>query len=152
MNNLTARAAHLRHARVSEPGRIYLITCVTKQRQPLFGDWQCGRLLAQVLNEESRRASTLAYVIMPDHLHWLIQLQDNATLGGLMRSVKSVSSWRINRHLQRRGSIWQTGYQDHALSEEEDLVATARHVVAHPLRVGLVKRIGDYPLWDAAWL
>ncbi|RUQ45382.1 transposase, partial [Corynebacterium pseudodiphtheriticum] len=24
--------------------------------------------------------------------------------------------------------------------------------VANPLRAGLVKRIGDYPLWDAIWI
>jgi hypothetical protein len=28
----------------------------------------------------------------------------------------------------------------------------ARYVVANPLRAGLVKRLGDYPLWDAIWL
>lgn len=152
MNKSNPHAGHLRHGRVSEPGRVYLITCVTHQRLALFSDWQCGRLLAQVLNREQPRASTLAYVIMPDHLHWLMQLQDKATLGGLMRTIKSISSWRINRHLQRRGPVWQRGYDEHILRENDDLVATARYVVAKPLRAGLVKRIGHYPLWDAVWL
>jgi len=30
--------------------------------------------------------------------------------------------------------------------------ATARYIVANPLRAGLVERLGDYPLWDAVWL
>ena len=30
--------------------------------------------------------------------------------------------------------------------------AAARYIVANPLRAGLVKQIGDYPLWDAIWL
>jgi REP element-mobilizing transposase RayT len=54
--------------------------------------------------------------------------------------------------LNRCGRLWQPGYHDHALRREEDLVATARYLVANPLRAGLVQHIGDYPLWDAVWL
>ena len=35
---------------------------------------------------------------------------------------------------------------------DEDLKKTARYIVANPLRAGLVKRLGDYPHWDALWL
>lgn len=48
--------------------------------------------------------------------------------------------------------VWQRGFHDRALRQEEDLIATARYVVANPLRAGLVDRIGDYPWWDAVWL
>jgi REP element-mobilizing transposase RayT len=142
----------LRNGRISEAGRIYLITCVTDRRKAFFSHWTCGRLLVQVLMKERNRAETLAYVVMPDHLHWLVQLKESITLGGLMRSVKSISSRQINRKLNRSGRLWQAGYHDHALRKEEDLVSTARYVVANPLRAGLVTCIGDYPLWDAVWL
>jgi REP element-mobilizing transposase RayT len=152
MNNPEPRAHLLRKGRVSEPGRIYLITTVTHQRQAFFSDWQCGRLLVQALVRESFRAETLAYVVMPDHLHWLMSLNDEVSLSLVMRSIKSVSSRQVNALLHRRGKLWQSGFHDHALREEEDLVATARYVVANPLRAGLVKRVGNYPLWDAIWL
>jgi putative transposase len=48
--------------------------------------------------------------------------------------------------------LWQKGYHDRAIRREEDLLAVARYIVANPLRAGLVKRVGDYPLWDAVWL
>jgi len=38
------------------------------------------------------------------------------------------------------------------MRKEEDLQALARYIVANPLRAGLVKRVGDYPHWDAMWL
>jgi putative transposase len=152
MNKTGSHAGALRKGRVSETGRIYLITCVTWKREEIFSQWACGRLLATVLINEHRRAETLAYVVMPDHLHWLIQLSNDTSLDRLMRTVKGVSSHRINRELNRTGRLWQPGYHDHALRREEDLVAMARYMVANPLRAGLVKHIGDYPLWDAAWL
>jgi len=148
----TPHAQNLRNGRLSESGRIYLITCVTDQRNTVFSQWNCGRLLVNVLMKENQRAETLAYVVMPDHLHWLMQLKDGAELGQLMRTVKCISSWQVNRVLNRTGRLWQPGYHDHALRKEEDIVSMARYVVANPLRAGLVKRIGDYPLWDAVWL
>ena len=92
MNNTTPHGRNLRTGRVSEPGRIYLITCVTDQRRPVFSDWRCGRLLVHVLMKEMRHAETLAYVIMPDHLHWLMQLKEDVMLDKVMRGVKCISS------------------------------------------------------------
>ena len=48
--------------------------------------------------------------------------------------------------------VWQQGFHDRALRREDDLVKVARYVVANPLRAGLVRKYGDYPLWDAIWV
>jgi hypothetical protein len=48
--------------------------------------------------------------------------------------------------------VWQPGYFDRALRAEEDVREVARYIVANPLRAGLCRQIGDYPLWDALWL
>ncbi|ELQ10491.1 hypothetical protein A986_22350 [Pseudomonas fluorescens BRIP34879] len=61
--------------------------------------------------------------------------------------------WLTHRH--REQALPDTSCQkpaDQAQRQQDDLVKTARHVVANPLRAGLVDRIGDYPLWDAVWL
>jgi putative transposase len=104
------------------------------------------------LKGEEPRARTLAFVVMPDHLHWLVEVREGWTLAKVVGDVKSVSAHRINQFLGRKGKIWQAGYHDHALRREEDLVGVARYVVANPLRAGLVTRLGEYPLWDAIWL
>ncbi len=70
-----------------------------------------------------------------------------------MQNVKSRSAIALNKASGRSGEkLWQKGFHDHAVRAEEDLASVARYVVANPLRAGLVKRIGDYPLWDAIWL
>ena len=144
----------LRKGRCSEPGRAYLITAVTRDRIPVFNDPGLGRHLvrAMIHQHDTGRVNMLAYVIMPDHLHWLIQLTSKTRLECVMQDVKGYSARQINRMLQREGRLWQPGYHDHALRDEEDLVTTARYIVANPLRAGLVQRLGDYPLWDAIWL
>jgi REP element-mobilizing transposase RayT len=142
----------LRKGRFSQPGGIYLITTVTHKREPLFIDLFLGRIVVNTLKRESNRVITLAYVLMPDHMHWLARLEAGIPLGAVMQAVKSVSSHRINRYLGREGCVWQPRYHDHAVRREEDIRALARYVIANPLRAGLVNAVGDYPLWDAMWL
>ena len=145
----------LRKGRVSVAHQIYLVTCVACDRQPVFQDLQAGRHVVQSLRyaSVSGRAETLAYVVMPDHLHWLLSLGDRVFLSAVVGSMKRYSACRINetRHLAG-GCIWQRGFHDHALRCDESVQNVARYIVANPLRAGLVRRLGDYALWDAVWL
>ena len=93
----------------------------------------------------------MAWVVMPDHLHWLFQLKEG-TLARTIGSTKSRSALAINRATNNQGALWQSGYHDRAVRDGEDLRNIARYIVANPLRAGLVNNIGDYPLWDASWL
>ncbi|MBV6821787.1 transposase [Pseudomonas sp. PD9R] len=148
-----ANACRLRRGRYSESGQIYLLTAVTHERQPVFADWRMGRLLVDQLRsaDETERVTSMAWVVMPDHLHWLVQLHQGS-LSELACRIKSRSSRSINLNRGQEGRLWQRGYHDRALRRDENLRNTARYIIMNPLRAGLVQRIGDYPLWDAIWL
>ena len=70
----------LRKGRHSLHHQVYCITTVTRDRRPLFTDLNTARLLVHELRRlhESKNVTSLAWVIMPDHLHWLIQLNGSA--------------------------------------------------------------------------
>lgn len=139
---------NLRRGRVSLDGQIYLITLVTLDRSRIFDDFYAARQAVRAMHQPSVRAAveTLAFVVMPDHVHWLLQLQAGMRLGEAVRRFKAIVSVRLGR------SVWQRGFHDHALRHDEDLVGVARYVVANPVRAGLVRRVGDYAHWDAVWL
>lgn len=148
-----AHTRNLRHGRYSETSRIYQITTTTQNRHPLFKDWHLGRLVVSELKraEQQNLVQSLAWVLMPDHLHWLIELKQGS-LSRVMQQIKARSAIAINKTTQNDTRVWQRGYHDTAVRDENDLKNLARYIVANPLRAGLVKRIGDYPLWDAIWL
>jgi REP element-mobilizing transposase RayT len=137
----------LRRGRVSLEGTAYHITTVTRQRVPYFADLDNGRRVVRELRrlQIEGRAETLCYVLMPDHLHWLMLLRQG-TLGDAVRLLKGRSARTLGE------TVWQANYHDHALRGDEDLRATARYIVANPLRAGLVESVADYALWDAVWL
>lgn len=141
----------LRKGRVSLKGYFYLITTVTHQRKRFFTDTGNARTVVTAMKycDETALTRTIAFVLMPDHLHWLFQLGGDRTLDRVIQSVKSYSARRISGG---SGQVWQRGYHDHAIRTHSELKASARYVVANPLRAGICERIGDYPWWDAIWL
>ena len=86
---VNSKAGHLRIGRFSEPGRIYLLTVVVHQRRPFFADWHLGRLVVQEFRmvQEDGWADFLTWVVMPDHLHCLVQL----TAAIALRRTKDVA-------------------------------------------------------------
>jgi REP element-mobilizing transposase RayT len=143
----------LRAGRVSLHGQIYLVTTTTLDRQARFTDAEAASLLCRYLSVPGSflDARLLAWVLMPDHWHGLIELQ-RSSLHSVMRRFKSASARQINRQCGQRGRLWANGFHDHALRAEEDLLGCARYLVLNPVRAGLVKRVGDYPYWNAIWL
>lgn len=143
----------LRIGRFSEERRIYLLTATVEQREPIFAEFQLGRLLVAELRaaQVDGLIESLAWVVMPDHMHWLLVLR-RGSRSTLMQRVKGRSARRVNALVGRGGRLWQDGFHDRALRREDDVLPVARYIVANPLRAGLVGRVGDYPLWDAAWL
>ncbi len=139
---------NLRKGRVSLPNQIYLVTAVTAARKPVFASFAAARLAVRCLHDKDieRHAQTCAFVVMPDHIHWLFQIEEGGKLSGVVRLYKA----KVSMILRHR--VWQRGFHDHALRNDEDLRDIARYIVANPLRAGLVKSVGEYPHWDAMWL
>ena len=142
----TPHQSQLRKGRYSHLSQIYHVIFNTKNRKPLFNNFAYARLLIQQLSAHQPQASTLAFVVMPDHVHWLLQLNQSQPLSLLVKSVKAKTAQAIGQ------PIWQAGYYDHAVRKDEDIVNIARYIIANLVRAGLVKRVGDYPHWDAIWL
>jgi putative transposase len=145
----------LRKGRFNEPGRAYFVTSVLAEREKrYFSDFVCARCLVAEMRAltESRAVTSLAWVVMPDHIHWLFQLDGSLSLSSVLKTFKARSAHRVNAHLRRQGPLWQKAFHDHAIRQEEDVRQIARYIVANPVRAGLVERVGDYPHWDAAWL
>jgi REP element-mobilizing transposase RayT len=143
----------LRKGRYSQPNGIYLVTAVTHQRVPWFQAFAYAQLMCRNLHDPAGLpgAQNLCWVVMPDHVHVLLQLGE-AELDRVVRRLKARSALQLNRAIGRRGRFWAPGFHDHALRREENLKSVARYIVGNPLRARLVERVGDYPYWNAAWL
>lgn len=146
--------ARLRIGRHSLNGQIYLVTFTTADRAPLFSDWDVATEACRVMAcaRAWQRSQLLAWVLMPDHWHALVELGGFDTLAACVGRLKGRSARLLRQACPGTGPVWAPAYHDRALRAEEQLVDAARYVVMNPVRAGLVRRVGDYPFWDAVWL
>ena len=142
----------LRKGRVSTTGQVYLVTTVVAGRAPIFANWLSAAPACRLFHRPVEDSRFLAWVLMPDHFHGVLELGEGASLPQVMRLYKGRTAVAVNREMGRRGSLWQDGFHDHALRKEEDLEQVARYVVENPIRAGMVDRVSDYPFWNAEWL
>lgn len=152
--DITPEHQALRKGRVSESGRIYHVITSTHDRYPYFTSFARGRCVVGEMHRlaEEGCVDSLAWVLMPDHLHWLFALTEKNSLPEVIRLLKGRSAFALNRFLQRHGPVWQKSFYDHALRRDEDVRLMAQYIIANPLRRGLVEDVLDYPLWDMSWL
>jgi putative transposase len=143
----------LRRGRVSIPGQIYLLTTTTCHRFRLFVDTASARTVSQVIHSTSIWGDSrlLAWVLMPDHWHGLLQLGDEP-LGVVMNRFKGGTSRALHAAGKMEGPPWARSFHDHALRSGEDVRKVARYIVANPIRAGLVDNVLGYPYWNAVWL
>jgi len=139
--------SNLRKGRFSEVGRPYHVVFSTLDRKPHFNNFSHARTLIRLMygREFDSRLYSLAYVVMPSHVHWLFSLPDGE-LSQIVQRLKSFFTKSVGEN------IWNKGFYDHAIRSDESLINVARYIVANPLRAGLVERVGDYPHWDSVWL
>ncbi|MGB0866981.1 MAG: REP-associated tyrosine transposase [Granulosicoccaceae bacterium] len=146
--------SQLLSGRWSETGRIYHLTCRTRNSLQLFKPFSNGLCVSRTL--WSLQAENLVklhcWMLMPDHFHGLMEVQEGMSLAQGVKLIKGRSARNLNRQLGRRGAVWQKAFYDRALRKEDDLQGVARYIVANPVRAGIVSSVGAYPFWRAVWL
>jgi REP element-mobilizing transposase RayT len=81
---------------------------------------------------------------MPDHLHLLIEgTSEDSDLLAFVHVMKQRTAYEYRR--SRGATLWQKGYYEHVVRDDEATLDIARYVLANPVRAGLVAEPRDYP-------
>ena len=139
----------LRKGRHSIPGTYYYLTFTTLKKKTLLTTPKIADIIFQAFDwlEANDRLRWFCIVVMPDHIHTVIQLGNKQKLSRLIQSFKSHTAKQINACLGRSGSIWQPAYHDHGIRRDESLNAIIEYCYHNPVRARLVKVAKDYPYW-----
>jgi len=124
---------------------VYFVTNVKYQRQPILQE-HVDLLLKSIDKHAIATSSDLiAWVILPDHFHLLIQPPD-VNISLLMRRIKlSFSSKYRQIEGMQSGRLWQYRFRDHVIRNQEDMNKHIDYIHRNPIKHGLVSRPFDYP-------
>jgi putative transposase len=122
---------------------VYFVLSQTAGRQPFFRHDRWARLMVATITHYAERDFVLhAYVIMPDHLHLLITPSES--LEKSVQLIKGGFSFRAKRELNWKFDIWQPGFTDHRIRDEEDWKRHLEYIRMNPLEAGLVEDLVLY--------
>lgn len=130
----------------------YSLTFCTYRKQEAFVDPLIVNALIELLRRSAQDAQfeVLTCCFMRDHLHLLLQ--------GASRQSYLISCCRLIRqrlaceYKQRTGNrLWQPGYYERVLREEEPTEVVATYILGNPVKEGLAKTFLDYPFSGGTW-
>jgi REP element-mobilizing transposase RayT len=97
---------------------------------------ECRAFVETTIRHDDRTRYRLGqFVVMPNHVHVLLQLLPDGDLSMIVKAWKSISARRINKLLKRTGSLWQDEYFDHIVREEATLQRFEEYIRDNPSRL-----------------
>ena len=101
-----------------------------------------------LLHDDDHRCRLLAWVIMPNHVHVLIEVW-TTPLSKLLKDWKSISSKFANRLLHRTGQWWQDDYFDRYIRDAAHFHKALHYIENNPVKAGLAHDAKAW-LWSSA--
>jgi putative transposase len=103
-----------------------------------------------ILHFDGERYRVIAWCVMPNHAHIVVEQLEGWPLANIVHSWKSFTANKVNRALGRSGALWHREYFDRFMRDDQHLSGTVQYVEQNPVKSGLVERSEDWR-WSSAW-
>jgi putative transposase len=111
---------------------------------------ECAEIVEKaMLHFDGQRYGLLAWCIMPNHVHVLMQTFQGHPVGKVVHSWKTFTARSINRLLDQSGPFWQEDYFDTFMRDEEHRFNEVLYIESNPVKAGLVEQARDWR-WSSA--
>lgn len=89
----------------------------------------------------------LAYCLMPNHFHLVVQPTEDGQLSRFMKSLEGTHSkrWHLHRQSTGHGAVYQSRFKAFPIQSDRHFYTVCRYVERNALRAGLVERAEDWP-------
>ncbi len=145
----------------------FFITTTVVDFQKVFSDTKCCDALISNIKHYQKKYNfdILAYVIMPSHFHWIVQVdRTKGTISDIMRDIKKYSAWDIMEIIEnmkgkdlikifeknaieyrdRKRKFWMKRFDDQVIRDQRMFYTKLNYIHNNPVNAGLVTRPEDY--------
>lgn len=102
-----------------------------------------------LLHFDAERYKLLAWVVMPNHIHFLAKPLERHSLSGIVQSIKIYTAKEANKLLSRRGSFWQRDYFDRYIRNFDHFTKVIAYIENNPVKAGLCQSKHDWQFSSA---
>jgi REP element-mobilizing transposase RayT len=127
-------------------GRLYHVYNRGHNRQPIFTSHDHYGLFLRKYRQYvcPTHATTLAYVLMPNHYHLLVRAMTDDLAHAMQRFAISLAKI-VNRERDRVGALFQGPFRAKEVAYDEYLLHLTAYLHLNPVRAGLVARPEEWP-------
>jgi REP element-mobilizing transposase RayT len=143
MKELKITRRHLPHWTID--GSIYFVTFCT--HNTVFDENEQRIIRDHIKEGDGKFYDCYAAVVMPDHVHALLQLREGMTLSRVMHGIKGVSAHKINQRRNTRGVIWQKESFDRIVRDGNEFDEKLNYLYNNPIKKGLTEDPESYVGW-----
>lgn len=87
----------------------------------------------------------IAYCLMPNHFHFMLQPQKHDNLSEFMRRLQQSYAQAINKRYQRSGALFHERFQHVHVYSERYQILLCRYIHVNPKKDGLVADLREWP-------
>jgi putative transposase len=134
-------------ANILNPSRIFFATTSTSMGKRVLQTERNAGLLIDVLRSlvAERKFELHDFVIMPDHVHLLIEVSNDMTIEKAMQLIKGRFSHRLSHELGYKGEVWQRGFTEEQVMNRESFEMHREYITQNPVKAGMVTSADDFP-------
>jgi putative transposase len=103
-----------------------------------------------LLHFDGQRYHLIAWCIMPNHVHGLVETYGSWPLAHVLHSWKSYTAHTANQILGCSGDFWFREYHDRFIRDERHFANAVDYIEQNPVKAGLVYRPEEWR-WSSAW-
>ncbi len=140
-----------RVARIAPGGLCYHVLNRGNAKASVFHDDADYRSFLGLMAEAGEKVPmrNLAYCLMPNHFHLVVQPEADGDLGRWMRWLLTTHVRRHHKRFGTSGHVWQGRFKSFVIQDDGHLLTVLRYVERNPVRARLVERAQDW-LWSSA--
>jgi putative transposase len=132
---------------ISAASRTFFVTSRTHEGRALLQSERMATLFVDVLRSYHHKSAFTVhdFVVMPDHFHLLITVDQNLSVEKAVQLVKGNFSFRAKRELGIVHDIWQRGFSEERVRDRQSFLAHRKYIGENPVKRGLAETAEDYP-------
>jgi len=132
---------------ILSPARKFFVTTKTSMGRRLLQSERNAGLLIDVLRSlvAEHKFKLHDFVIMPDHLHLLLTVEEGMTIEKAMQLIKGRFSHRLSHEFGHLGEVWLRGFSEAQVLNRESFLQHRAYIAMNPVKAGLVESPEKYP-------
>lgn len=132
---------------VTSCSRTFFVTTNTANGRALLQSDRNAKLFIDVLRKcvAAGRFQIRDFVVMPNHVHLLINIREDTTVEKAMQFIKGGFSFRLKRETGYQGEVWQRGFSDHRIHDATSLQIRREYIAQNPVEAGLASSPEEFP-------